>query len=284
MANAIAPNIVINSLNEQFHAVWKLTRTLLAAGWKYKASSDTAVKETSGSPETDRWANQGYINLTSTANTGAAASITTVTNNIATVTGLSGLTAAAVGAALTISGAASAGNNGTFRIVTQSGTSCTIFNPSAVASDANNGSITWTEKNGGTVANITTVTNGIATVTGLTGMVAPSASSPGSTGHTLTIRGAASGGNNGTFQIRTYVSASSVEIINPSAVASDANNGSIVWTENDPLSQTYPASINTTNGAGAWIVLQGPSTLKIRIGSNVPTGTFIRGEKITQAS
>src|SRR5574338_291885 len=263
MANAIAPNIVINSLNEQFHAVWKLTRTLLAAGWKYKASSDTAVKETSGSPETDRWANQGYINLTSTGNTGSAASITTVTNNVATVTGLSGLTAASVGRALRISGAANTNNIGTFRIVTQSGTSATVFMPGGVASDANNGAITWTEFGGGTTASVTTVTNGIATVTGLTGMVVPSGGSPGSAGHTLTITGAASGGNNGTFQVQTVIDATSVTIINPSAVASDANNGAITWTENDPLSQVYPPSMTVANAIGAWLVLQGPSTLKL---------------------
>lgn len=81
----------------------------------------------------------------------------------------------------------------------------------------------------GTAANITTVTSGIATVTGLTGM-----SSTNSVGRFLTISGAASGGNNGTFLITAYISATSVSISNPSAVASDANNGSIVWTERQP--------------------------------------------------
>lgn len=46
----------------------------------------------------------------------------------------------------------------------------------------------------------------------------------------------------------------------------------------DPLLDSYPAL-----GAGAWILMQGPSTLKIPIGNVVPTGNFLRGEKITQA-
>jgi len=77
----------------------------------------------------------------------------------------------------------------------------------------------------GSAASITTVVSGVATVTGLTGMVT------GSVGHDLEISGAASGANNGTFRIVEYVSATSVKIANTSAVASDANNGSIVWTE-----------------------------------------------------
>src|SRR5688572_33134266 len=80
--------------------------------------------------------------------TGAAANITTVASGIATVTGLTGMTTQSVGRMLTISGAASAGNNGTFLIVLfNSATSVDISNPNAVASDANNGSISWTERN-----------------------------------------------------------------------------------------------------------------------------------------
>lgn len=77
----------------------------------------------------------------------------------------------------------------------------------------------------GAAASITTVSGGKATVTGLTGMTA------GSVGRQLTISGAASGGNNGTFYIAEYVSATSVKVTNGSAVASDASNGSITWTE-----------------------------------------------------
>jgi len=82
------------------------------------------------------------------AQSGSAASITTVSAGDATITGLSGMTATSVGHFLTISGAASSGNNGTFLIDSFiSGTSVTVSNPNAVAGDANNGAITWTERN-----------------------------------------------------------------------------------------------------------------------------------------
>jgi hypothetical protein len=82
----------------------------------------------------------------------------------------------------------------------------------------------------GSGANITTVLSGIATVTGLTGMTVQSV------GRMITISGAASASNNGTFLIVTFTSATSVNISNASAVASDANNGTIVWQERNPYS------------------------------------------------
>src|SRR5690606_6459736 len=72
----------------------------------------------------------------------------------------------------------------------------------------------------GSAASITTVFSGIATVTGLTGMTAASV------GNILYVTGAASGANNGAFLISEYNSATSVGIVNSSAVASDANNRS----------------------------------------------------------
>lgn len=111
------------------------------------------------------------------------------------------------------------------------------------------------------------------TVTGLTGM------SSSSVGRFLTITGAATGANNGTFQIVAYVSATSVRIRNAAGVAPDANNGAITWTERDHVLQTYPTSLDA---AAAWILLQGPSTLKIPINAQ-PSPAFRRGEKVTQA-
>lgn len=285
MSNAFTTNLTLITSDERFHAIWKLTRTLLAAGFRYKASSDIAVKETTGSPDLDRWAVSGFTNLaTVSGQTGSTATFTALATHEITLTGLTGMTSSSVGRALAISGAASAGNIGTFRISAFiSSSSVKVFNPAGVVADANNGSIAWIEQYGAAAASVASVANNIATLTGLTGMVSPTASSPGSTGHTLTISGAASGGNNGTFQIASVISATSVTIINPSAVAGDANNGSIVWIENDPLLQVYPASLAAAAGTGAWQVLQGPSTLKITIGSNVPSTDFRRGEKVTQA-
>ncbi len=61
-------------------------------------------------------------------------------------------------------------------------------------------------------------------LTGLTGMLATDV------GQYLTLSGAASGGNNGTFKIAVYTSATSVDVYNSSAVVPDANNGAVAWT------------------------------------------------------
>lgn len=128
----------------------------------------------------------------------------------------------------------------------------------------------------GSVASITTVANNQATLTGLTGMTATS------TNHWITITGAASGGNNGTFKIVRFVSSSSVIIYNPSAVASDANNGAISWQELDPLLELYTSVSGGSLATGSWINMQGPSTLKVPLTS--APGVFLKGENVTQAT
>ncbi len=121
----------------------------------------------------------------------------------------------------------------------------------------------------GSAASITTVTSGIATVTGLTGMTAQSV------GRMLTISGAASGSNNGTFLIVTFIGATSVEISNAAAVAADANNGAIVWTERNPYSLEDDVNYTrtdrrlikgTTNWYDAVPTYQRPTA----VGTNVP--------------
>ncbi len=60
------------------------------------------------------------------------------------LTGLVGMNAAIVGQFLEVSGAASAANNGVFKIVNYvSATSVDVYNPDAVQPDANDGSISW---------------------------------------------------------------------------------------------------------------------------------------------
>lgn len=79
--------------------------------------------------------------------TGSAASIGVVASGIAPITGLTGMTANSVGNWLTITGAASAGNNGTFLIVAfTSATAVSVANSTGVSSDANNGALAWTER------------------------------------------------------------------------------------------------------------------------------------------
>ena len=82
----------------------------------------------------------------------------------------------------------------------------------------------------GAAASIASISGSDATITGLTGMTIASV------GHFLTLSGAATGGNNGTFLIDSFISSSSVTIVNPSAVAPDGNNGSITWTERQAYS------------------------------------------------
>ena len=82
----------------------------------------------------------------------------------------------------------------------------------------------------GTAASVTTINATDVTITGLTGMTLQDV------GNFLQISGAASAGNNGVFLIDTYISATSVTIVNTSAVAPDANNGALVWTERYPYS------------------------------------------------
>jgi hypothetical protein len=67
------------------------------------------------------------------------------------------------------------------------------------------------------------VTSGFATLTGLAGMSAANYL------NYITITGASSSANNGTFQIVSVLSPTSIIIANPSAVAGDANNGVISW-------------------------------------------------------
>jgi len=118
---------------------------------------------------------------------------------------------------------------------------------------------------------------GRSTLTGLAGFTSASP------GHFLTITGATNAANNGTWLITSFISATSVVIENPAAVA-ETTPGTATYTELSALTDTYPAAITGTSGSGAWWCAQGPSTLKVPIGSSTPTGTFLRGENVTQTT
>jgi hypothetical protein len=83
--------------------------------------------------------------------------------------------------------------------------------------------------NYGTAANVTTVVNGVVTLTNLARM------NPAMVGGKITLSGCASTANNGTFFITSYISASSVTINNTYGVPSDGNNGHIVWSQPAPV-------------------------------------------------
>jgi len=75
---------------------------------------------------------------------------------------------------------------------------------------------------GGLAASVGTFSSGSLTITGLSGMTA------GMVGASLTLRGCAAPGNNGTFPITFYNSPSSVTVYNSGGTASDTNSGAIL--------------------------------------------------------
>ena len=297
MSHVIVPNQPpgVASANDYFTQVWKLTRALLAAGWKYKGSGDATAggtKDTSGSFISDKWGVGGGVNLATNVQTGTTSdAMTANTDGTMThvVTGAT-FTASSVGRFLTVSGAVTASNNGTFRIVAfTSSTTIKVYNPSQTSETT---TVTWTEKSGGANGTISTAGTGAATVgraifTVGSGspFVVPTASpvNRGSTGDRLTIIGGAVGANNGHFVITRVISTTAVEIENSAATSSgETNNGTLTWVQVSPTAQTQPGTLLFNVGTGAWINLQGPSTMKIPVGTNVPTGAFLKGEVVTQ--
>ena len=286
MPNVAICNKTLYNTNETFNAIWSLTRAMLAAGWKYKSSSDAytgSSKEITGNLVFDKWAIKGGVNLTTVAGqTGTAATVQASNINVV-VTGLTGMTANSVGRYLSLSGCTTSTNNGVFRIVAyNSATSVSIFNPAGTF-DLSNGAIVWAEQGGGVLASIVanSPNQGIATITGLSGMTAPTTTNRGCVGDRLTIMGSDTPANNGTFIIVAYISATSVVISNTAAV--NDSSGAVIWTEMSPTDQVYPSSLYATTGLGSWICLEGVSVLKIPIGTTVPVN-YIRGENVTQAA
>jgi hypothetical protein len=75
MSNVVIPN-TLSGTTDQFLSVWKLSRGLLAAGWKYRSSGDataTGVKDVGGiagqnesSFLNDKWGVGGGVQLNRT--------------------------------------------------------------------------------------------------------------------------------------------------------------------------------------------------------------------------
>ena len=119
----------------QFSRYNTLSQLLDIAGSPAQSGTRTLTDETGG------------LGAALSGQTGSAASIGIVAGGLAPLTGLTGMTANSVGNWLTVSGAASAGNNGTFLIVAfTSATAVTIANAAGISSDINNGAISWTER------------------------------------------------------------------------------------------------------------------------------------------
>jgi hypothetical protein len=97
----------------------------------------------------------------------------------------------------------------------------------------------------GNAASIT-VSGGVVTVSGLTNITEASGGSP-PVGGSLTIYGAATSANNGSFPVATWVSTTSITITNALA-STDANNGSIGWSLNwDNSAYIGPIDLNISS-------------------------------------
>lgn len=141
--------------------------------------------------------------------------------------------------------------------------------------------------NTGTGAQITVKTGYDVTITGLAGMEVPTLTNQGgSEGRFLVLSACQNAGNNQTFQIVQVVTASVVlarpVVSEAAAVAPDVGlSPNINWTEYDPATVVPVASFPNNQ---SWIVLRGPSMLRMVFSGFTPTPDFLRGEKITQAA
>lgn len=130
---------------------------------------------------------------------------------------------------------------------------------------------------GAAAASIAAPTQGRATVTGLTGIVAADK------GRFLLISGATTTANNNQHQIEEVISTTSVRIdARNFAVASDASNGALTWSIRDPLGNTFNNTAFNMNTI-AWWCAQGPSILKIPI-TAASVGNFVKGENVVQST
>lgn len=251
-------------------------------------------------PSLDLWGVGGAVNLRnvpsggSGSGTGVSIGAASLATGASTITNVSGFTQnLSPGRYLTITGSEIVGgpsnisNNGSFRILsaTAAGTSVTVYAPGMTA-ETTNSLLSVVEQyggNDGSIGAFSTVTSGQSTLitfstSSFTGFTVADV------GRRITINNPASAANLGTFIIAQFLTTSSVLLYNPSGVASDGNNPNLQWVEYDTQQQLYPVPLQVNNGFGAWLILQGPTTLKIPIGTNVSTGTFIRGENITQTA
>jgi hypothetical protein len=169
--------------------------------------------------------------ITLTPMRGTAASFTAFGSGTLTVTGLSGMAQSFVGQQITFSGAATAGNNGTFTIFAYiSPTSIQVSNPAGVAPDAHNGAIHWTlEQNTGTFL-VSQVTQNTLTPTTSFVTVDPSAYTVTRRlqvplGYVNSVRfryGYPTGANAGTFSTSVTVVAQDSDFSNPATLAQGA--------------------------------------------------------------
>jgi len=181
-------------------------------------------------------------------------------------------------------------NNGSYRIVSanSAGTSVVIYAPQLIP-ETGNSSLTVVEQYGGADGTLGAFSTLSPSGTGQSTLINFTTSTftgftASDVGKRITILNATNTlTNSNTFTIAQYVSSNNVLLYGPGCTASDSNT-SLQWVETDPLQQTYSSNWWGNGCSGSWIILQGPSTIKVPIGNNTSTGVLIRGENVVQSS
>lgn len=190
---------------------------------------------------------------------GSSATFASKTSNIMSLSG-TGAAYYFVGGYITIIGANTSANNGTFFITGYSGSNILYYNANGVVADANNGSISWKlfsqdckNSNSGTGAALGSPSGSISTVTSLANMTT------NSVGNYLAL----SNSTKGLFRITEYVSATSVKVLNTTGTS----DSSMTWTEISATSaglsingKTNPVNININSKADSLVRI--PSSRK----------------------
>ena len=119
--NKFATNYPIPTATNNFAVIWKLTRIMKAAGWKYLASGNGGAKDTSGTAANDLWG--GAVDPTLDTYTNVS---TLVVPGITTLTGTYTLTVGST-TGFPASGTITVGSTAGLQTVTYTGTSSNTF-------------------------------------------------------------------------------------------------------------------------------------------------------------
>lgn len=256
MSNIILPNGTPSVNTRAVDAVWTLTRAMKKAGW-------TVLGSSFGNTPAQKYTTGRYADSIASGS-GAAISASAPDALRMTLTGLTGMKPRNCGDFLETSGAANGANNGAFVISeVLSATSVNVINSARVVPDA--GSISWVLRPfipeiediwslGTNIANSTAAslaagsTPDRMTINSLTGMTAADV------GNYITITGASTGANNGTWLIIRVLSSTSVEVL--ARANASPYTGSITWTKKNGTGASQAtgsaASITTKTETSDW--------------------------------
>lgn len=299
MAHIYSPNIAAVT-TDHFHACWQQTRAMLKSGWLLKHSSDGSAKALANAadPANCKWVAPANVQDHSADGTGA---IGAQLGKDFLWTGLTGLVSPSAtnrggseGNVMVVTNATTAGNNTTWLITKiVSGTSCYArpLVPAAHTTAGTPGTTITVQGHCARFPNVTTAVRIQPATTGALGTATIKFSMDDGATYSVAVTIPTTGiveiiDVNGVATGLYVVVAGSITNAGlgvdywriPWAAANDANTTTIRWIEKSWLTSTY-----SSMASGAWICLEGPCTLKIPF-TAAPSGTFVRGENITQAT